>query len=146
MLLNIQRVSSASVEVDGEIKGSIGLGLLTLVCVMPNDNEQTCKKVAEKISKIRVFTDSAGKMNKSLIDVSGSILMISQFTLAANTKRGNRPDFKKAQHPDEAKDIFDYLVKTIKDKAIPVKTGVFGADMKLKTVNLGPVTIPLEYD
>ena len=146
MLLNIQRVSSASVEVDGEIKGSIGLGLLALVCVMPNDNEQTCKKVAEKISKIRVFTDSTGKMNKSLIDVSGSILMISQFTLAANTKRGNRPDFKKAQHPDEAKDIFDYLVKIIKDKAIPVKTGVFGADMKLKTVNLGPVTIPLEYN
>ena len=108
-----------------------------------NDEE---KAFAEKISKIRVFTDSTGKMNKSLIDVSGSILMISQFTLAANTKRGNRPDFKKARHPDEAKDIFDYLVKTIKNKAIPVKTGVFGADMKLKTVNLGPVTIPLEYD
>ena len=146
MLLNIQRVSSASVEVDGEIKGSIGLGLLTLVCVMPTDNEQTCEKVAEKISKIRIFSDNTGKMNKSLIDISGSILMISQFTLAANIKRGNRPDFKKARNPDEAKDIFDYLVKTIKNKTIPVKTGVFGADMKLKTVNLGPVTIPLEYD
>ena len=145
MLLNIQRVTSASVEVDEKIVGSIELGLLVLVCAMPNDNEQTCEKVAEKISKIRIFEDSNGKMNQSLIDVSGSILMISQFTLAANTNNGNRPDFQNALNPYEAKKIFCQLVKTVKSKNIPTEIGIFGSHMKLRIVNDGPVTIPMEF-
>tara|TARA_B100001996_G_scaffold309594_1_gene251250 strand:- start:792 stop:1259 length:468 start_codon:yes stop_codon:yes gene_type:complete len=145
LLLNIQRVSCASVEVNGKIVGSIGLGLLTLVCAMPNDNNQTCEKVAEKVSKIRIFEDKFGKMNKSLLDVKGSILLVSQFTLAANTKSGNRPDFKNALPPVNAKKIFDQLVEIFKEKKIPTKTGIFGSHMKLRILNDGPVTIPLEF-
>lgn len=146
MLLNIQRVSSASVEVNGEIESSIGLGLLVLVCAMPNDNNQTCEKVVKKVLKIRIFNDNLGKMNKSLIDISGSILLISQFTLAANTKSGNRPDFKNALPPEQAEKIYEQLIKMIKRKNIPTKTGVFGSHMKLRIINDGPVTIPLEID
>ena len=145
LLLNIQRVSSASVEINGEILGSIGLGLLVLVCAMPNDNNQTCEKVAEKVLNIRIFNDEFGKMNKSLVDIGGSILLVSQFTLAANTKRGNRPDFKNAMSPKQAKKIFDQLVKIIKRKKVPTKTGMFGNHMKLRIINDGPVTIPLEF-
>ena len=103
MLVNIQRVSSASVQVGEETVSSIGLGLLILVCAMPGDTNDTCERVAEKMIKIRLFNDNLGKMNRSLIDVNGSILMVSQFTLAANTKSGNRPDFKKAMCPECAK-------------------------------------------
>ena len=145
MLINIQRVSSASVEVNGKIIGSIGLGLLVLVCAMPDDNIQTCEKVAEKLSKIRIFDDTLGKMNRSIVDVKGSVLMVSQFTLAANTKSGNRPDFKRALHSLEAKKIFDQLLKKFQRKNIPIKTGVFGSHMLLRIVNNGPVTIPLEF-
>ncbi len=145
LLLNIQRVSSASVEINGEILSSIGLGLLVLVCAMPNDNNQTCEKVAEKVLNIRIFNDEFGKMNKSLVDIGGSILLVSQFTLAANTKRGNRPDFKNAMSPKQAEKIFDQLVKIIKRKKVPTKTGMFGNHMKLRIINDGPVTIPLEF-
>ncbi|MFL2790760.1 MAG: D-aminoacyl-tRNA deacylase [Paracoccaceae bacterium] len=145
MLVNIQRVSSASVQVGENTIGSIGLGLLTLVCAMPGDTNNTCEKVAEKLSKIRVFNDGFGKMNRSLLDVNGSVLMVSQFTLAANTKSGSRPDFSKAMCPAEAKKIFYELVEQIKNKDIKIKTGIFGVHMKLKIVNDGPVTIPMNF-
>ncbi len=145
MLVNIQRVSSASVQVGEETVSSIGLGLLILVCAMPGDTNDTCERVAEKLIKIRLFNDNLGKMNRSLIDVNGSILMVSQFTLAANTKSGNRPDFKKAMCPEGAKKIFDGLIQKIKRKNIKIHTGVFGCHMKLKVVNDGPVTIPMDF-
>ena len=145
MLVNIQRVSSASVQVGEETVSSIGLGLLILVCAMPGDTNDTCERVAEKMIKIRLFNDTLGKMNRSLIDVNGSILMVSQFTLAANTKSGNRPDFKKAMCPAGAKKIFDELIQKIKRKNIKIQTGVFGCHMKLKVVNDGPVTIPMDF-
>ncbi len=145
LLLSVQRVTSASVEVDGNIVGSIGLGLLILVCAMSDDNFQTCEKVANKISKIRLFNDEFNKMNKSIIDIGGSVLMVSQFTLAANTKRGNRPDFSNALKPRKAKTIFDHLVKQTQSKNIPTETGIFGSHMKLRIVNDGPVTIPMEF-
>ena len=145
MLVNIQRVSSASVQVGEETVSSIGLGLLILVCAMPGDTNDTCARVAEKMTKIRLFNDNLGKMNRSLIDVNGSILMVSQFTLAANTKSGNRPDFKKAMCPEGAKRIFDELIQKIKRKNRKIQTGVFGCHMKLKVVNDGPVTIPMDF-
>jgi len=145
MLLNIQRVSSASVQVGEETISSIGLGLLVLVCAMPGDTDETCERVAEKVSKIRLFNDNFGKMNRSLIDVNGSILIVSQFTLAANTKSGNRPDFNKAMCPEGAKKIFDELVQKIKRKNIKIQTGVFGRHMKLNVVNDRPVTIPMNF-
>tara|TARA_S200000501_G_scaffold12737_1_gene11269 strand:+ start:134 stop:574 length:441 start_codon:yes stop_codon:yes gene_type:complete len=145
MLVNIQRVSSASVQVGEETISSIGLGLLVLICAMPGDSNDTCKRVTEKITKLRLFKDKFGKMNRSLTDVNGSILMVSQFTLAANTKSGNRPDFKKAMCPEGAKKIFDELVQEVKRKNIRIRTGVFGSHMKLKVVNDGPVTIPMDF-
>ena len=145
MLVNIQRVSSASVIVGEETVSSIGLGLLILVCAMPGDTNDTCERVAEKMTKIRLFNDNLGKMNRSLIDVNGSILMVSQFTLAANTKSGNRPDFKKAMCLEGAKKIFDELIQKIKRRNINIETGVFGCHMKLKIVNDGPVTIPMDF-
>ena len=144
MLINIQRVSSSSVEVNKSIVSNIKEGLLCLICAVPNDTLNTCEKVAEKLSKLRIFNDHNGKMNKSLIDINGSALMVSQFTLAANTKRGNRPDFKGTMEPIQAKLLFDHLVKLMKDKKIKTETGVFGANMKLNICNDGPVTIPMD--
>ena len=145
MLLNIQRVSSASVQVGEETISSIGLGLVALVCAMPGDTDDTCERVAEKVTKMRLFNDNFGKMNRSLIDVNGSILIVSQFTLAANTKSGNRPDFNKAMCSKDAKKIFDELAQRIKGKNIKIQTGIFGNHMKLKSVNDGPVTIPMDF-
>ena len=144
MLINIQRVSSSSVEVNKSIVSNIKEGLLCLICAVPNDTLNTCEKVAEKLSKLRIFNDHNGKMNKSLIDINGSALMVSQFTLAANTKRGNRPDFEGTMEPIQAKLLFDHLVKLMKDKKIKTETGVFGANMKLNICNDGPVTISMD--
>ena len=143
MLINVQRVSSSSVEVNGSIVAQIKKGLLCLICAVPNDTVNTCERAVEKLSKLRIFNDLNGKMNKSLIDINGSVLMVSQFTLAANTKSGNRPDFRRAMEPKQAKLLFDHLVKLMKDKNIKTKTGVFGANMNLIICNDGPVTIPM---
>ena len=143
MLINVQRVSSSSVEVNKLIVSHIKKGLVCLICAVPNDTFDTCERVAEKLSKLRIFNDLYGKMNKSLIDINGSVLMVSQFTLAANTKSGNRPDFRGTMEPIKAKVLFDHLVKLMKDKNIETKTGVFGANMKLNICNEGPVTIPM---
>jgi len=143
LLINVQRVSSSSVEVNKLIVSHIKKGLVCLICAVPNDTFDTCERVAEKLSKLRIFNDLNGKMNKSLIDINGSVLMVSQFTLAANIKSGNRPDFRRAMEPTQAKLLFDHLVKLMKDKNIKTKTGLFGANMKLIICNDGPVTIPM---
>ena len=143
MLINVQRVSSSSIEVNNSIVSHIKKGIVCLICAVPNDTLQTCEKVAEKFCKIRIFNDQNGKMNKSLIDINGSILLVSQFTLAANIKNGNRPDFKGAMDPKKAKLLFDHLVKLMMAKNIETKTGIFGANMKLNICNDGPVTIPM---
>ena len=146
MLVVIQRVTSSYVKVEKSIIGCIDKGLVCLVCAVPNDTLKTIEKVADKISKLRIFNDANGKMNKSVIDIGGSVLIISQFTLAANTARGNRPDFRGAMQQKEAKFLFEYLVKTMKDKKIKIETGVFGANMKLMICNDGPVTISLNIE
>ena len=144
MLINIQRVSSSSVEVNQSIVSHIQKGLVCLVCAVPNDTMNTCEKVVEKLSKLRIFNDLNGKMNKSIIDINGSVLVVSQFTLAANLKSGNRPDFRGAMEPKQAKLLFDHLVQLMKNKNIDTKTGIFGSNMKLNICNDGPVTISLD--
>ena len=144
MLINIQRVSSSSVEVNQSIVSHIQKGLVCLVCAVPNDTMNTCEKVVEKLSKLRIFNDLNGKMNKSIIDINGSVLVVSQFNLAANLISGNRPDFRLAMEPKQAKILFDHLFKLMKDKNIDTKTGIFGSNMKLNICNDGPVTIPLD--
>ena len=144
MLINIQRVSSSSVEVNQSIVSYIKKGIVCLVCAVPNDTFYTCEKVVEKLSKLRIFNDLNGKMNKSIIDINGSVLVVSQFTLAANLKSGNRPDFRGAMEPKQAKLLFDHLVQLMKNKNIDTKTGIFGSNMKLNICNDGPVTIPLD--
>lgn len=140
----LQRVTSASVTVDGAIIGEISQGLLILVCAMQGDDETNATKLATKISKLRIFADDAGKMNRSLIDVAGSALIVSQFTLAADTSRGNRPGFSAAAPPAEGRALYEYFTAQIAALGIPVETGAFGADMAVALVNDGPVTISID--
>lgn len=137
----LQRVSRASVTVDGQITGEIGKGLLILICAMEGDTEAKADAVAAKIAKMRIFTDEAGKMNLSLRDIGGSALIVSQFTLAADLK-GNRPGFSTAAKPNEGKRLYDYFTARMRDhEAIPVANGIFGAHMDVSLNNDGPVTI-----
>lgn len=140
----LQRVSEASVTVDGARIGKIGPGLVILVCAMQGDDEAAADKLAQKISKLRVFQDEAGKMNRSVLDISGSALVVSQFTLAADTSRGNRPGFSTAAAPAEGERLYEYFAERLAALGVPVATGRFGADMKLALVNDGPVTIWLD--
>ena len=137
----IQRVTHASVEVDGDTIGEIGKGLLILVCAMDGDNAANAKALAAKISKLRIFVDDAGKMNKSLLDIGGAALIVSQFTLAADTSRGNRPGFSQAAKPDVGNALYERFVSDISDLGIHTATGSFGADMAVSLTNDGPVTI-----
>ena len=137
----LQRVASAKVVVDGEKIGAIDQGLLILVCGMHGDDETKPKKLAGKISKLRIFPDNEGKMNKSIIDISGAALIVSQFTLSADTSRGNRPGFSQAAPPHIGKVLYDQFIKEINALGIPNQTGSFGADMKVSLTNDGPVTI-----
>ncbi len=137
----IQRVSEASVTVDGELIGEIGTGLLVLVCAMAGDDETAASRLAAKIAKLRIFQDEAGKMNRSVSDIGGGILAISQFTLAADTRRGNRPGFSSAAAPETGKDLYDHFCMALADLGLPVAKGRFGADMKVRLLNDGPVTI-----
>ena len=121
----------------------IDKGLLIFLGIEIDDTTEDVKWLASKIALMRIFSDINGKMNKSIIDINGSVLVVSQFTLAANLKSGNRPDFRGAMEPKQAKLLFDHLVKLMKDKNIKTKTGVFGANMKLIICNDGPVTIPM---
>lgn len=137
----LQRVSEASVKVDGEVIGEIGQGLLILVCAMEGDEDAKSAQLAAKISKLRIFKDEDGKMNRSLIDVGGSALIVSQFTLAADTSRGNRPGFSYAARPEEGERLYELFKKDVEALGIPTACGQFGADMKVSLINDGPVTI-----
>ena len=137
----IQRVTDATVRVDGEVIGEIGKGLLILVCAMEGDDPSKSKALAAKISKLPIFTDEVGKMNKSLIDVGGAALIVSQFTLAADTSRGNRPGFSSAAKPDVGRALYEQFISDVDDLGIKAATGSFGADMAVSLTNDGPVTI-----
>jgi D-tyrosyl-tRNA(Tyr) deacylase len=143
MKIIVQRVGRASVTVDNVIKGSIKQGLLLLVGVGPEDQQEDLDYAVRKIVNMRIFSDESGKMNLSVQDVKGSILSISQFTLFADTKKGNRPAFTGAAKPDMASDFYDAFNAALSD-FVPVETGEFGADMKVELINDGPVTIVLD--
>ena len=139
----LQRVSRAAVSVDGQTIGQCGAGLLVLVCAMQGDDAATAVRLAAKVAKMRIFKDGQGKMNLSVRDVGGSALVISQFTLAADTSSGNRPGFSAAALPAEGERLYDYFVAQARGAHGLVQTGRFGADMKVHLVNDGPVTIPM---
>jgi len=143
MISVLQRVKEARVEVDGEVCGQIGPGLLVLVCAERGDSEAEADKLLAKLLKLRIFGDDEGKMNRSVQDVEGGLLLVSQFTLAADTASGNRPSFKQAAAPDEGRRLYDYLVQQAKAAHVQVQTGRFAADMQVHLVNDGPVTVPL---
>lgn len=140
----VQRVSEATVRVDGETIGEIGAGLMILVCAMQGDTSQNAAKLAAKISKLRIFSDEAGKMNLALKDTGGSALIISQFTLAGDTSRGNRPGFSSAARPEEGNALYIDFIREMDELGIPTATGKFGADMKVALINDGPVTLSLD--
>ena len=137
----LQRVTNASVTVDGAIIGQIDAGLLIFVCAMPDDTETTAQALAAKIAKLRLFKDDAGKMNLSLAQTGGSALIVSQFTLAADTSRGTRPGFSYAAKPDQANALYEHFITCIKALDVPTQTGQFGADMSVALTNDGPVTL-----
>lgn len=140
----LQRVSRARVSVDGETSGEIGRGLLVLAAVERHDGDAQAKRLAERIVGYRVFPDADGRMNLSLKDVGGDLLLVSQFTLAADTRKGTRPGFSKAAPPDIGRRLFDRLVAESKALGVKVATGTYGADMDVELVNSGPVTILLQ--
>ena len=146
MIAVLQRVSEARVVVDGVVVGEIGHGLLALVCAEPNDTEAVADKLLAKVLKLRIFSDEAGKMNKSVVDVAGGLLIVSQFTLAADTTGGNRPSFTAAAPPALGERLYDYLVARAQASHPVVQTGRFAADMKVHLVNDGPITIPLRMN
>ncbi|WP_313135783.1 D-aminoacyl-tRNA deacylase [Paracoccus jeotgali] len=140
----IQRVTEASVTVAGEVTGRTGPGLLVLVCAMPGDTDATADKLAKRVAKMRIFRDDEGRMNRSLLDTGGGALVVSQFTLAADTRSGNRPGFSGAAPPDLAQDLYLRFASALRDQGIATETGVFGAEMQVALVNDGPVTIWLD--
>jgi D-tyrosyl-tRNA(Tyr) deacylase len=139
----LQRISTASVYVEGEIIGTTGRGLLLLVGADSGDDEGKADYLADKILGLRIFEDNDGKMNRSVIDIGGEIMAVSQFTLSADIAKGRRPSFSTAMKPDEAEKLFDYFVNSIKNSGLKVKTGKFGAKMEINLVNEGPVTFVL---
>lgn len=142
----IQRVTSAQVHVDGALIGQCQTGLLVLVCAMQGDTDDMSAKLATKISKLRIFKDDDGRMNRSLVDVGGQALVVSQFTLAADTSRGNRPGFSSAAAPEDGDRLYRAFVAEMRSRVISVGTGQFGADMAVSLVNDGPVSIWLDTD
>ena len=140
----LQRVTQASVTVADEVMGEIDQGLLVLVGVEPGDTEQTVTRMAERLLRYRVFADAEGKMNLNVAQVQGSILLVSQFTLAADTTSGNRPGFSTAAPPEQASNLCDQLADALRKEDVQVETGRFGADMQVALVNDGPVTFLLE--
>lgn len=144
MKLVIQRVSKASVTVDHKIIGQIGQGFLVLIGVGKDDTEETADKYVKKMLGLRIFEDKNGKTNLSLKDVNGELLLVSQFTLYANCKKGNRPSFIEAGEPEKANDLYEYIVEKCRKEISVVETGIFGANMKVSLVNDGPFTIILD--
>ena len=143
MLAVVQRVREAKVVVDGRTIGEIGQGLLVLLCAERGDGEAQCDRLLAKLLKLRIFSDEAGKMNRSVSDVGGGLLLVSQFTLAADTSGGNRPSFTNAAPPDEGRRLYEHFVAQARAAHPQVQTGEFAADMQVHLVNDGPVTIPL---
>ena len=140
----VQRVTEARVVIDGETVGEIGPGMLVLVCAMQGDADDAPAKMAAKLGKLRIFRDEAGKMNRSVLDAGGSALVVSQFTLAGDTSRGNRPGFSTAAPPAEGEAAYEAFVAEMRALGLPVETGRFGADMAVHLVNDGPVTLWVE--
>ena len=141
MIAILQRVSQASVQVDGEVIGQIGAGLLVLLCAEKGDTDAVADKMLAKMLKLRIFSDDAGKMNRSVQDIGGGLLVVSQFTLAADVTGGNRPSFTQAAAPDEGRRLYDRFAQALCDLGVATETGRFGADMQVALVNDGPVTI-----
>ena len=146
MISVVQRVSQAHVVVDGEVSGAIGAGLLVLLCAERGDGEAQADKLLAKILKLRIFSDDQGKMNRSVQDTGGSLLIVSQFTLAADVSGGNRPSFTGAAAPEEGRRLYDYFVAQARLAHPLVQTGQFAADMQVHLINDGPVTIPLQIN
>ena len=144
MKLLVQRVNYASVKVDNQIIGKIDKGLLVFLGITHTDDEKTADYLVNKLLNLRVFEDENGKMNLSVKDIKGELLIISQFTLYANTKEGNRPSFIDAAKPEYANKLYEYFITKCKESEITVETGKFGADMKVELLNDGPVTVMLE--
>lgn len=140
----IQRVKKASVTIDGEVYSKINAGMLVLLGVVKGDEKQNAQLLAEKLLKLRIFEDEKGKMNKSLIDVGGEMLVVSQFTLCGDCKKGTRPSFDKSAPPEIANELYEYFVAQIKSANVPCKTGKFAAMMEVELVNDGPVTFMVE--
>ena len=142
----MQRVTEASVTIDGEISGKIGKGCLVLIGVADTDTKEIADKMIRKMIGLRIFEDEQGKTNLSLADVDGGLLLVSQFTLYANCKRGNRPSFIEAGKPDMANEMYEYIIEKCRESVEEVQTGEFGADMKVQLLNDGPFTILLDSD
>jgi len=144
MRILIQRVSRASVTVDGESVAAIGRGFLALVGATHGDSAATAARLAAKTARLRIFEDAAGRMNLALADVGGEVLAVSQFTLYADTRRGNRPSFTDAAPPAQGEAVYAAFIEALRAAGVPVQTGIFGAHMRVELVNDGPVTILLE--
>ena len=143
MIALLQRVSEARVRVEGEVIGEIGRGLLVLLCAERGDTEAVGEKLLAKLLKLRIFADEAGKMNRSVQDVGGGLLLVSQFTLAADVSGGNRPSFTQAAAPEDGRRLYEHVVRQARAAHPIVQTGQFAADMQVALVNDGPITIPL---
>lgn len=144
MKVVLQRVAEASVEVSGEMIASIGRGLLLLVGADQGDSQKNADTLADRCLGLRIFEDDDGKMNRSVVDIGGDLLAVSQFTLSADLSKGRRPSFTSAMNPPEAEKLFDYFIEQLKESGLDVKSGRFGAKMKVRLVNDGPVTFSLE--
>jgi D-tyrosyl-tRNA(Tyr) deacylase len=144
MIAVLQRVSQAKVSIRGVESSSIGKGLLVLLCAVKGDSDGDVDYLVKKIAQLRVFEDEAGKMNRSVIDICGEVLLVSQFTLAASTKKGNRPSFDAAEAPERARELCDTVAARLGEAGLTVRTGVFGAMMDVSLVNDGPVTLLLD--
>ena len=142
----IQRVTSASVYVDDSSVGEIGIGLLVLIGIKNGDKETDVEYVVDKTTNLRIFPDNEGKFDKSVADVGGSVLLVSQFTLYSNTRKGRRPSFTEAMPPEEAKDMFDAVTKVFEDTGVSVQRGIFRSQMQVNLVNDGPVTIMIDSE
>jgi len=144
MRIVLQRVSNASVVVESQVVANIGNGLLIFAGMGQQDTKETAAAMASKIARLRIFADTAGKMNLSVLDIAGEILVVSQFTLFADTRKGNRPSFTNALEPGSARQLLEYFADALRREGLKVSQGVFGADMKVCLLNDGPVTIQLE--
>lgn len=144
MLALLQRVSEASVKVNGTVIGQIDKGLMVLVCAQKGDTEEKARKLAQKLLRYRVFSDENGKMNLSVSDIGGDVLLVSQFTLAADTNTGNRPSFTPAADPETGRRLYETFVREVRLSGLKTETGEFGADMKVALINDGPVTFMLK--